>query len=346
MVLADRGIVCIDEFDKMSENDRVAIHEVMEQQTVTIAKAGIHTTLNARCSVIAAANPVWGCYRKSASPQENIRLPDSLLSRFDLLFIILDSCNPETDRRISEHVLKMHRYLPQGVAEGVPILERTSIYSYDLDDEESETTGQLLGVADEDDDTITVDFIKKFLFFAKDRSPAPVLTKSASDVIVEAYCDFRQQREQSELAAQSGSREAKTFPVTARTLETLIRLATAHAKLRLATRVEKRDALVARELVEFCLYTEVKPKRKTVKRSKQVESDGDDGTGDDDDSEDIGQKPKSDPHGKETILEPRINHLYLEDDPASGVGSSYPTIAHSSSQHLSQSIVTPDMYTT
>jgi DNA replication licensing factor MCM5 len=107
MVLADGGVVCIDEFDKMRDEDRVAIHEAMEQQTISIAKAGITTILNARTSVLAAANPIFGRYDDLKTPGENIDFQTTILSRFDMIFIVRDEHNRARDERIAKHVMNL-----------------------------------------------------------------------------------------------------------------------------------------------------------------------------------------------------------------------------------------------
>eukprot|EP00026_Physarum_polycephalum_P002662 Phypoly_transcript_02670.p1 GENE.Phypoly_transcript_02670~~Phypoly_transcript_02670.p1 ORF type:complete len:848 (-),score=98.11 Phypoly_transcript_02670:120-2663(-) len=251
MVLADRGVVCIDEFDKMSVDDRVAIHEVMEQQTVTIAKAGIHTTLNARCSVVAAANPIYGKYNKQKKPTENIGLPDSLLSRFDLLFIVLDNLNPTSDRDISDHVLRMHRYRRPGEYDGDSMRVTADTEEEETNEQGGNSTNvyqpfdRLLHGADKKRDIIAIPFIQKYILFAKNRIK-PKLSSEARDFITEAYTKLRSQE------------DMKTLPVTPRTLETMIRLATAHARCNLRLEVLVQDAEVALDLMQYALYHDTK----------------------------------------------------------------------------------------
>ncbi|KAD3068954.1 hypothetical protein E3N88_36834 [Mikania micrantha] len=248
MVLADRGVICIDEFDKMNDQDRVAIHEVMEQQTVTIAKAGIHASLNARCSVVAAANPIYGTYDRSITPTKNIGLPDSLLSRFDLLFIVLDQMDPDIDRKISDHVLRMHRF--RSATDG-----GDTISMYGREDESDldasifveynrmlhgRTRGRRPNV-----EALKIKFLKKYIHYAKHRIQ-PDLTDEASEYIATAYAELRN--------SGGGSRTGGTLPITARTLETIIRLSTAHAKLKLSKQVLKSDVEAALRVLNFAIY--------------------------------------------------------------------------------------------
>lgn len=158
LVLADQGIACIDEFDKMDPNDRTAIHEAMEQHTVSIAKAGIVATLNARTSILAAANPTLGRYEPSLSVQDNIKLPFTILSRFDLIWILVDTVEETKDRELAQFILGMHQRMKTPV--------------------------------DEELSPIRPSFLKKYIGFAN-RYVIPRLTPEAAEVIETFYVNLR-----------------------------------------------------------------------------------------------------------------------------------------------------------
>uniref|UniRef100_A0A4W5KDM9 DNA replication licensing factor MCM3 n=1 Tax=Hucho hucho TaxID=62062 RepID=A0A4W5KDM9_9TELE len=253
MVLADRGVVCIDEFDKMSDMDRTAIHEVMEQGRVTIAKAGIMARLNARCSVLAAANPVYGRYDQYKTPMENIGLQDSLLSRFDLLFIVLDQMDADSDRKVSEHVLRMHRYRAPGEQEGTDFwLLKSAEQELQIYEKKDNV---LHGHRNKKEKVVTMEFIRKYIHVAK--LVKPVLTQEASDHIAEEYSKLRSHD-------QVNSQSARTMPVTARALETMIRLSTAHAKARMSKTTDLVDAEAALELMQFAYFKKILEKKRKV----------------------------------------------------------------------------------
>jgi DNA replication licensing factor MCM3 len=241
MVLADLGIVCIDEFDKMNDIDRVSIHEVMEQQTVTIAKAGIQCSLNARCSVIAAANPQEGTYRADKSPAWNISMPDSLLSRFDMLFIVLDHKKSSIDRIIAEHVIKNHSF--NSVLDTMMDIESAVIQPETLDVETSESK---VFMQYNDHEVITRSFMKKFIQFAK--KMRPVLTPEATEYISRQWVELRN-------SALSDSK-ARVVSITVRTLETIIRISTAVAKSRLSSEVSIAHCEVACTLLKKAIFND------------------------------------------------------------------------------------------
>ncbi|MEM0445581.1 MAG: minichromosome maintenance protein MCM [Nitrososphaerota archaeon] len=204
-VLADMGICVIDEIDKMRPEDRVAMHEVMAQQTVSIAKGGIVATLNARCSILAAANPELGRYDVYRPFNENVNLPITLLSRFDLIFVLRDEPAPEMDKRVSSHIVSLH--VESGVKKEPPIHPN---------------------------------ILKKYIAYSKKIEPA--LTPEAAEVLQQFYLSMRSVYE-----------KTSTVSITARQLESLIRVAEARARACLRDVVSVDDAQVAIRLMKRSL---------------------------------------------------------------------------------------------
>jgi replicative DNA helicase Mcm len=206
LVLADGGMAVIDELDKMSPEDRSAMHETLEHGQVSIAKAGITSTLNARCPVLAAANPKWGRFTNDRTISEQIDLPPTLLSRFDVIFSIRDLPNQERDRKLANGILASHR-------EG-----ESRIYA----------GPEALGTREA---PFPPDLLKKYIAYAK-RTVRPVLSEAALQVLSDYYVRVRAQ----------GEEPNSPVPITARQLEALVRLSEAAAKARLSPEVGEVDA--------------------------------------------------------------------------------------------------------
>ena len=223
LVLADMGIACIDEIDKMDENDRSALHQAMEQQEISVAKAGINATLKSRCALLAAANPKLGRFDEFLPLHEQINMPPALLSRFDLIFSILDKPDRERDTDLATHILLTHK-----AGEVSENLDRSKKSKYKMKDKD-----ELMKIVQP---TFTPEFLRKYVAYAK-RNIFPVMTDEALRIIREYYVNFR-----------SSSEEAITF--TPRQLEAFVRLAEASARIRLSEEVTADDANRAIHIID------------------------------------------------------------------------------------------------
>ena len=215
--------------DKMQKDDRSSLHEAMEQQSISVAKAGINATLRTRCSLLGAANPKLGRFDEFTNISEQVNMPPSLLSRFDLIFIMKDKPDAVRDLNIANHILKSHMA-------GEKIMHHKKHPIPGADDEYFKR--ELAPVMPEIDAVL----LRKYLAYAK-RNCFPMLTDEAKEILVQYYQSLRG------VAIDSD----KPVPVTARQLEALVRLAEASARVRLSDEISVDDAKRVVKIVDTCL---------------------------------------------------------------------------------------------
>jgi replicative DNA helicase Mcm len=227
LVLADKGIAAIDEMDKMNNEDKSALHEAMEQQTISVAKAGVMATLKSRCSLLAAANPKLGRFDKYEPIAPQINLTPALMSRFDLIFVLTDDPDTKRDSAIAQHILKSN-YAGE--------LSTQKAWNPDISQEDIDNALTVIMPA------IEPEVLRKYVAYAR-KNIFPTLTDEAKEYFLKYYVGLRTQ----------GQDSNKPVPVTARQLEALIRLGEASARLRLSDEVTLADAQRVVKILEACL---------------------------------------------------------------------------------------------
>ena len=227
LVLADKGIAAIDEMDKMNNEDKSALHEAMEQQTISVAKAGVMATLKSRCSLLAAANPKLGRFDKYEPIAPQINLTPALMSRFDLIFVLTDDPDTKRDSAIAQHILKSN-YAGELVTQ--------KAWNPDISQDDIDNALTVIMPA------IEPELLRKYVAYAR-KNIFPTLTDEAKEYFLKYYVGLRTQ----------GQDSNKPVPVTARQLEALIRLGEASARLRLSDKVTLADAQRVVKILEACL---------------------------------------------------------------------------------------------
>ncbi|EDK36250.2 hypothetical protein PGUG_00348 [Meyerozyma guilliermondii ATCC 6260] len=257
LVLADKGTCLIDEFDKMNDQDRTSIHEAMEQQSISVSKAGIVTTLQARCAIIAAANPNGGKYNSTLPLSQNVDLTEPILSRFDILCVVRDLVNPESDERLASFVIDSHmRSHPASAEDGEndDDMEEDQDINTPRRKTRQQRNEQALKEKESEISPIPQDLLVKYINYARVKV-SPKLHQMDMDKVSRVYADLRRE------SVTTGS-----FPITVRHLESILRLAEAFAKMRLSDFVSQNDLNRA---IKVSIDSFVGAQKVTVRRQLQ-----------------------------------------------------------------------------
>ncbi|KAK8940615.1 hypothetical protein KSP39_PZI010553 [Platanthera zijinensis] len=244
MVLADRGLCCIDEFDKMSAEHQ-ALLEAMEQQCVSVAKAGLVASLSARTSVLAAANPVGGHYNRAKTVNENLKMSAALLSRFDLVFILLDKPDEVLDKRVSDHIMALHTGNEEQL---LPAKKLSRVLGSSGDISFGVQRGTLVSrlrlnlAKDKDFIPLPVPLLRKYIAYGR-TFIFPRMSRPAAEILQKFYLRLRDH-----------NTSADSTPITARQLESLVRLAEARARVDLRVEITAQDAMDVVEIMKESLY--------------------------------------------------------------------------------------------